>query len=306
MDASDHPSESRDRPALPSLDAPKETGSRPLFRSIRPLAPEARFPFRKRHDVLGRGLLNAQANASPDMAPHYQTMRDLYERRLWHQLTMKLEEVVALPAFQTGDHLIQLYHNFIVDFEHKISPFKLGHLAVAVSSRYADRDAAAAFMENIVEKLVQGKQPGCEEPILYLRMHVALLRVHEGKAIEARDYITLEGKAALDAPSPDPSVSAAYYYVLSQYHKSKQDFAECLPRGHALPRDVSSESLRPDPTRPRGGPGPRRAVGRRSAHPPNSSRIPSGPPWTGARLRGWRISSGRSTTEICTRTMICA
>ena len=78
-------------------------------------------------------FLNAQANASPDMAPHYQTMRDLYERRLWHQLTMKLEEVVALPAFQTGDHLIQLYHNFIVDFEHKISPLKLGHLAVAVS-----------------------------------------------------------------------------------------------------------------------------------------------------------------------------
>lgn len=194
-------------------------------------------------------FLNGQANASPDMAPHYETMRDLYERRLWHQLTMKLEEVVALPAFQTGDHLIQLYHNFVVDFEHKISPLKLGHLAVAVSSRYADRTAAAAFMENIVEKLVEGKQPGCEEPVLYLRMHVALLRVHEGKAIEARDMITVEGKAALDAlPSPDPSVSAAYYYVLSQYHKSKQDFAEFYRAGMLYLAYVSSESL-PAPTR---------------------------------------------------------
>ena len=56
---------------------------------------------------------------------------------------MKLEEAVALPAFQQGDLLIQLYHNFLVDFEHRISPLKLGHLAVAVSSRYTDRAAAA-------------------------------------------------------------------------------------------------------------------------------------------------------------------
>ena len=35
------------------------------------------------------------------------------------------------------------------DFEHKMSPLKLGHLAVAVSSRYGDRSAAAAFMDSV-------------------------------------------------------------------------------------------------------------------------------------------------------------
>ena len=196
--------------------------------------------------------LNGQAAASPELASHYEEMRDLYERRLWHQLTMKLEEVVALPAFQVGEPrgpLVSLYHNFIVDFEHKISPLKLGHLAVAVSSRYADRGAAAAFMENVIEKLVDGRQPGCEEAVLYLRVHVALLQVHEGRAAEVRVAIEQEGAAALAAlPSPDPSVSAAYYYVLSQYHKSKQDFAAFYRAGMLYLAFISVETL-PEATR---------------------------------------------------------
>ena len=106
--------------------------------------------------------LNGQANALPALAAQFTAMKELYERRLWHQLTMKLEECVALPAFQEGDLLIQLYHSFVTDFEHKISPLKLGHLAVAVSSRYGDRTAAAAFIVSVVTKLVEGRQPGSD------------------------------------------------------------------------------------------------------------------------------------------------
>ena len=120
--------------------------------------------------------LTAQASGSPPLAAQYDALRDLYDRKLWHQLTMKLEEIVAMPDFQSGDRLVQLYHNFVVDFEHKISPLKLGHLAVAVSSRYADRAAAGAFMGDVIEKLVENKQPGCEEPVLYLSSLVSKRR----------------------------------------------------------------------------------------------------------------------------------
>ena len=158
-------------------------------------------------------FLNGQASKQPELAELFAELRSFYERKLWHELTMKLEEAVALPAFQQGDLLIQLYHNFLVDFEHRISPLKLGHLAVAVSSRYTDRAAAVAFMEQVVEKIAEQRQHGHEEPVLYLRMHVALLHVHEGRSAQAREMVR-DGKGALDAmASPDPSVSAAYYYV---------------------------------------------------------------------------------------------
>ena len=81
-------------------------------------------------------FLNGQASKQPELAGLFAELKGFYEGKLWHELTMKLEEAVALPAFQQGDLLIQLYHNFLVDFEHRISPLKLGHLAVAVSSRY--------------------------------------------------------------------------------------------------------------------------------------------------------------------------
>ena len=189
--------------------------------------------------------LTTAASNDTSSSEHYATLLDLYDRRLWHQLTMKLEEIVGLPQFQTGDRLVQLYHNFISDFEHKISPLKLGHLAVAVSSRYQDRNEASTFMSKVIEKITDNKQPGFEEPVLYLRMHVALLKVHAGDWKSARDLIEgKDGKDALDAmPSPDPSVSAAYHYVASQYHKSKQEFSEFYRQGMLYLAHVSSDTL---------------------------------------------------------------
>mmetsp|Transcript_20276 Transcript_20276/g.32862 ORF Transcript_20276/g.32862 Transcript_20276/m.32862 type:complete len:391 (-) Transcript_20276:1318-2490(-) len=188
--------------------------------------------------------LNGQASAHPELAEHFSEMLDLYERRLWHQLTLKLEECIAMPAFQTGELLIQLYHSFVTDFEHKISPLKLGHIAVAVGGRYGDRAAAAAFMDTVVVKLTEGRQPGHEEPVLYLRMHIALLHVNDGRASEARAMVLEDGKAALDAlAAPDPSVSAAFYWVCSQYHKEKQNFAEFYRTGMMYLAYISSDDL---------------------------------------------------------------
>ena len=46
--------------------------------------------------------LNGQSAAHPELAEHFTVMADLYTRRLWHQLTMKLEAAVALPEFQVA------------------------------------------------------------------------------------------------------------------------------------------------------------------------------------------------------------
>jgi hypothetical protein len=75
---------------------------------------------------------------------------------------------------QSGDGLIQLYHNFISDFETKINLLKLAQFAVVVSRQYSEKDAAIAYLEQIVEKLKQTKQARVEEPILYVKMQVRI------------------------------------------------------------------------------------------------------------------------------------
>jgi hypothetical protein len=44
--------------------------------------------------------LERQRAAQPELAEWYTSMADLYERKLWHQLTQKLEQFVALAVFQ--------------------------------------------------------------------------------------------------------------------------------------------------------------------------------------------------------------
>ncbi|URD88561.1 26S proteasome non-atpase regulatory [Musa troglodytarum] len=44
--------------------------------------------------------LESQRNAQPELADWYGALADLYQRKLWHQLTIKLEQFVALAVFR--------------------------------------------------------------------------------------------------------------------------------------------------------------------------------------------------------------
>ena len=44
--------------------------------------------------------LESQRNAQPELAEWYNALADLYQKKLWHQLTLKLEQFVALAVVQ--------------------------------------------------------------------------------------------------------------------------------------------------------------------------------------------------------------
>jgi 26S proteasome regulatory subunit N9 len=44
--------------------------------------------------------LETLRTAHPELAEWYTSLADLYQRKLWHQLTAKLEQFVALTVFQ--------------------------------------------------------------------------------------------------------------------------------------------------------------------------------------------------------------
>jgi 26S proteasome regulatory subunit N9 len=170
--------------------------------------------------------LEMQRAAQPELAEWYSSMADLYERKLWHQLTQKLEQFVALTVFQAGDALVQLYHNFICDFETKINLLKLAHFAVIVSKQYPEKEAAIAYLEDVIDKLKTSGERRVEEPILYVKMQVAWLKLQRGEQQECKKLLE-EGKTTLDSMTDvDPSVHASVHWVSSQYFKSRQEFAE--------------------------------------------------------------------------------
>ncbi|KAI3882098.1 hypothetical protein MKX03_021234 [Papaver bracteatum] len=175
--------------------------------------------------------LESQRSAQPELAEWYTSLIDLYQKKLWHQLTLKLDQFVALAVFQAGDTLIQLYHNFITEFETKINLLKLAHFAVIVSRQYAEKEAAIGYLEGIIEKLRATRETRIEEPVLYIKMQIASFRLEKGEQKECKNLLD-DGKTTLDSMTDiDPSVYASYYWVSSQYHKSRQEFAEFYNSG---------------------------------------------------------------------------
>eukprot|EP00262_Sarcandra_glabra_P021883 TRINITY_DN942_c0_g1_i2.p1 TRINITY_DN942_c0_g1~~TRINITY_DN942_c0_g1_i2.p1 ORF type:complete len:387 (+),score=58.78 TRINITY_DN942_c0_g1_i2:236-1396(+) len=170
--------------------------------------------------------LESQRNAQPELAEWYNSLEDLYQKKLWHQLTLKLEKFVALAVFQAGDALIQLYHNFITDFETKINLLKLAHFAVIVSRQYSEKEAAIGYLEGVIEKLRATRELRIEEPILYAKMQIAAFKLEKGDQKECKKLLE-DGKTTLDSMTDiDPSVYASYHWISSQYHKSRREFAE--------------------------------------------------------------------------------
>ncbi|KAG0492038.1 hypothetical protein HPP92_005436 [Vanilla planifolia] len=170
--------------------------------------------------------LESQQNERPELAEWYASLADLYQRKLWHQLTLKLEQFVALAVVQAGDVLIQLYHNFITDFETKINLLKLAHFAVIVSRQYAEKEAAISYLERVVEKLHATREIRAEEPILYVKMQIAAFKLVMGNPKECKQLLE-EGKTRLASMVDiNPSVHASFYWISSQYHKFAQEFAE--------------------------------------------------------------------------------
>ncbi|XP_030535486.1 26S proteasome non-ATPase regulatory subunit 13 homolog B-like [Rhodamnia argentea] len=169
--------------------------------------------------------LDSQRNAHPELAEWYNALEDLYQKKLWHQLTLKLEQFVSHAASQAGDMLIQLYHNFITDFETKINLLKLAHFATIVSRQYKEKEAAISFLEGIIEKLQSTREQRIGEPILYIKLQIAMFKLDNDQK-ECKKLLE-EGKSTLDSMTDiDPSVYASYYWVSSQYHKLRKEYAE--------------------------------------------------------------------------------
>ncbi|KAK6947353.1 Proteasome component (PCI) domain [Dillenia turbinata] len=187
--------------------------------------------------------LESLRNAHPELAEWYNSLADLYQKKLWHQLTLKLEQFVALAVFQAGDALIQLYHNFITDFETKINLLKLAHFAVIVSRQYSEKEAAIGYLEGVIEKLRATRDARIEEPILYIKMQIALFKLEKGDLKDCKKLLE-DGKTTLDSMTDiDPSVYASYYWVSSQYHKSRREFAEFYKSALLYLAYTSVESL---------------------------------------------------------------
>lgn len=139
--------------------------------------------------------------------------------------------------------MIQLYNNFITDFETKINLLKLAHFAVVVSRQYPEKEAAVSYLQGVIEKLRATKESRISEPVSYVETQIALFKLEQGDQKECKKILD-DVKTSLDSMTDiDPSVYANFFCVSSQYHKFRQEFSDFYKNALLYLAYTSVESL---------------------------------------------------------------
>jgi 26S proteasome regulatory subunit N9 len=84
-------------------------------------------------EVISDFLAEQRDEAPADVQHLYLTFEDLWERKLWHQLTDQLLEFFSTP--ESESQRLPVYDTFIISFADKINQLKLVKLALIASEQ---------------------------------------------------------------------------------------------------------------------------------------------------------------------------
>jgi len=104
------------------------------------------------------GWLETNQTQKPQIAKQLSEFGDYYQKRLWHQLTIALEQSIQQPEFQSdASYLPELYEKFIAGFAYRLNPLRLAKIAVVVSKQHSQANAAGmistcALLDNLQKR----------------------------------------------------------------------------------------------------------------------------------------------------------
>lgn len=189
--------------------------------------------------------LESMSTLHPDLSEPYQNFVSLYQRKLWHQLTMSTLEFVANPSatlrttVDGTNSYLALFDKVILPIDKKLNQLTLARLASAVSFSllddppYKDGVAARAILENLLEKrerlgpsaaLHAESRLGLLGLTVLARSGEALTTESSIKALEATKEAINKNRSVLaelaDTESEAAVVHSAYYETAMTYRKA--------------------------------------------------------------------------------------
>lgn len=163
-------------------------------------------------DVAGY-LAEQQRKSTGELAQDWATIEELYNKKLWHQLTLKLLQFVKNPIFSQGDGLVKMYHNFISDFDHRINPLAFMEIILYVIKQMKDPKETIEFLDKLKDKVKLS-----DEATLLLMTASGTISLKQ-RDMEATKQILKDAEAVLDSIDGISTVHGRFYELSSNYHK---------------------------------------------------------------------------------------
>uniref|UniRef100_A0A3Q2QS38 Proteasome 26S subunit, non-ATPase 13 n=1 Tax=Fundulus heteroclitus TaxID=8078 RepID=A0A3Q2QS38_FUNHE len=166
-------------------------------------------------DVSGYLKQQQSSSSTPEMAAEWHAMEEFYNKRLWHQLTLKLTDFVKDPFFKTGDGLIQV---------------TAAHLRLC--SEADDPKDAITFLEKTKEKVKSSDEAVilCKTSIGSLKLQISDLPATKKLIEEVEEMLNnLPGVTSVHGRFYD--LSSKYYRIIgnhASYYKDALRYLGCV------------------------------------------------------------------------------
>jgi len=156
----------------------------------------------------------------PDLAPQIIAIRETYDNKLWHQLTLQLEQLVVQPQMMDKKELPNIYQYFIKDFETKLKPLSLVEICIPIARQY-DNVEARKFIETISQKVKKDKSA-----YIFSLSFIATMFLHCQDLVECKKTIELAKDELQGITGLEPTVYSCFYLVCTDYYRAKNQAGE--------------------------------------------------------------------------------
>lgn len=103
-------------------------------------------------DKVEKWVKSQTSSAPSEIAAIFNTFLDLYDKKLWHQLTVEIEQKL-IPLQKSQPYLIPLYENFISDWAAKMNKISLVRYAAKASKQFKTPKESLDFLAPFAAKL---------------------------------------------------------------------------------------------------------------------------------------------------------
>ncbi|KAF2368925.1 Proteasome component (PCI) domain [Trinorchestia longiramus] len=158
-------------------------------------------------------LASKKESSSEELSKVFAELEELYNKKLWHQLTLGLVKLVKVPEMQRGTELLTLYSSLITEMENKINPFSLVELAAAIMKQYSNPKDAIAFIEKIRPKVVDH-----QESHVYCKVLIAQVTLKQLEDKEGTKKLLDETEKMLDEIDGVTSTHGKFYQLASELY----------------------------------------------------------------------------------------
>lgn len=155
-------------------------------------------------------FLQEQQQRNPSDHVWWTSFEELYNKRLWHQLTLKVFQFVKTHP---QEDLVAFYENFISDFESKINSLTLIEIIAFVVKQMNDYDQCLLFISKMKEKVRHDREAAILCNILSGQLKLA----HND--LKGVKEILEESNALIDEMTGITAIHARFYQLSSDYYQ---------------------------------------------------------------------------------------